>query len=150
MQHRKLLLVFTVLVVTAVAIVGAGCGGKKAEKATQPTLHVGDRWAYTLTSNVTNGGQTYALTEEVTGEESVDGKGCYVLEASFSPPYNGFMASAKLWVEKATFDTLKIHSSWEEQSTVYTLSGESSYQGKFGFPLEVGKEGTCWKRTRPQ
>ena len=94
-------------------------------------------------------GTTSTLTEEVTGEETVEGRNCYVIDMSFDPLMSSTRdgvvyttTGMKYWMDKATGLYGVKHeymTTYNEQShtssLVYSYSPWTSL-----FPLEVGKE----------
>ena len=85
---NKLALVVAILTLVAAPAVGGAacgvCGG--ADKAELPVLKIGDQIVYKM-MEVREGGEEdeYQVSYEVTGEEVLDGKDCYVAEASMDP-----------------------------------------------------------------
>jgi len=101
-----------------------------------PTLNLGDRWVYTITTD----GHRHTWTEEVTGEEMLAGRDCYVDDVSIDPPFAGIVSSARGWFEKETLMTLGLQMSGEFMGFPYVVSEDTSYEGPPLFPLEVGKQ----------
>jgi len=109
-----------------------------------PTLQLGDRWVWTYVMDEI----TRTLTEEVIGEETVDGRDCYVIDMSFDPlftwTYDDVVCSStsmKHWADKATgLLSVKSESSYSCNGTDYTNTTTHSYDPWTSlFPLEVGK-----------
>ena len=101
-----------------------------------PTLNVGDRWVYTMTSN----SHLYTYTSEVTKQQTIDGKECYLLDVSLDPPYAGFMTGGEVWIEKETLWIRKSQMLGEYMGLPWLVSSDCSTEGPPLFPLEVGKE----------
>ena len=103
-----------------------------------PTLSIGDKWV----SKVISDGVEYTMTVEVTGEDVTDGKSCYVLEGSFEPPFEGFISSVSLKLDKATMLLVRMQMSGEYRDMPFIAASSYSYEmlGKPYYPLEVGKE----------
>ena len=83
-------------------------------------------------------GNEYIVTSEVTGEEFVEGKDCYVMETTFDPPYMGELTSTTNKYDKATFDivTMDFHPTEPDDFTSITYKSD----GTPFYPLTVGKE----------
>ncbi len=99
---------------------------------------------------------TYTLTEEVTGEETVDGRDCCVLEMSFdlviSHTYDGVVytvTSMKYWADKATgLLGVKMETSITGNEQEFTSTESYSYNPwTCVFPLEIGKKVETEKTT---
>ena len=97
-----------------------------------PTCEVGDEWVWSYVMDET----TYTMTEEVTGEETVEGRDCYVIDMLFDG------SSMKYWMDKATcIYGVKMEMTGTSNGTVYTWTETYSYNPWAPlFPLEVGKE----------
>lgn len=101
-------------------------------------IHVGDRWVFQ-----THDGFVYTLTQEVTAVEMIGGRDCYVLDATFDPPYMGYVSDAKYWVDKTTMETIRIQMSGEYMGYPYLMGVACTYQCPEAEPTrEVGKEYT--------
>lgn len=74
-----------------------------------PVLSVGDTWISTFVSD----GIEYTETMEVTGEDIIDGKSCYVLEGTYEVPLIGIVDSVSAKYDKATNMLLRIQFSGE-------------------------------------
>jgi hypothetical protein len=98
-----------------------------------PTWEVGDNWVWSYT---TPEGTTQNYTYEVTGEETIDGRDCYVIEMLYDS------SSQKIWMDKATLIyELKMESTYSSNGTAHTRTETSSYNPWPSlFPLEIGKE----------
>lgn len=136
MWYTKLLSVFVALLVASVAIVGAACCPPAEEEGALPTLHVGDHWVYKMTSDP----YLYTWTVEVTGQETIDGRDCYVVDALIHPPVKGVVTDIRCWIQKDTFWVVKTQISGEYTGFSYIVSADYSIEGPPLFPLEVGKE----------
>ena len=140
---RKLAIWLTPMLVVALSVVAAGCGGEEATPAAEtegalPILHIGDKWV----SRVTSEGLEYTITEEVTGEAMVSGMDCYVMDASFDPPVGGRLHGAQGSLEKATMFPIRMEMSLEYMDVPVAMTSTHSYQftGALLYPLYVGKE----------
>ena len=51
-----------------------------------PTWEVGDQWVWSYEME----GMAYTITEEITGEETVEGRVCYVIDMSFDHIFIAF------------------------------------------------------------
>ena len=87
------------------------------------------------------------MTAEVTGDEMMSGKDCYVVDILIDPPVMGIVDGGTGWAEKATLDWVKMESSGEYMGLPYTSSVEGSYKGPTLWPLKVGKEVTRTETT---
>jgi len=110
-----------------------------------PTLQVGDQWVFSYVMD----GTTATLTEEIIGEETVEGRDCYVLDMSFDPVMSGTqdnvvytITSMKYWVDKATgLLGVKMESTTTYNGQISTSTETYSYNPWTSpFPLEIGKE----------
>jgi hypothetical protein len=115
------------------------------EEGQLPTHHVGDRWTWSYVME----GTTYTFTEEVTGEETVEGRDCYVVDMSFDPvmtsTHDGVVyttTSMTYWGDKATVlcevkheYVTTVNGQDFTMTTIYSYSPWASL-----FPLEIGKE----------
>lgn len=149
-MKAKKLIILSLLAILLLSVVA--CGGGEEEAATPtptptptptngtegalPTLNLGDRWVYTLTSD----GDRYTWTAEVTGQEMIGGKDCYVVDSSIDTSDEEFITDAKEWFEKETLWMIRMHSSGEYMGFTHLVSADVSYEGLPLFPLEVGKE----------
>lgn len=136
------LLVFCLLVTTSFLFYA--CQEKEPE-GQLPNVQVGDQWVWSYMMDGTN----FTLTEEVTGEETVEGRDCYVIEMSFDPVMSYTRDGVeyttigmKYWNDKATSllgikheYTTKANEQTHTSSIVYSYNPWISL-----FPLEVGKE----------
>lgn len=110
-----------------------------------PTLHVGDQWVWGYVMDTTS----YTMTEELTGEETVDGRDCYVTDASFDPAMTWThdevtctSSTMKFWTDKATyFFGGKMENPYNCDGEAYTWAETYSYDTWTSlFPLAVGNE----------
>lgn len=117
-----------------------------------PTYEMGDRWVWSYVMGET----TSTLIEEVTGEEMVEGRDCYVIDMSFDPTYSYTqdgvvitITSSKYWADKATaLYGVKMEASGIYNGTAFTSTQTYSYNPWTSlFPLEVGKEVETGKTT---
>jgi hypothetical protein len=104
-----------------------------AKEGQLPAFEVGDEWVW---SHTTPEGMTQTFAQEVTGEETVEGRDCYVMEMLVDG------SSMKNWVDKATYIySLKVESSGTSNGTTLTHTITYSYNPLISlFPLEIGKE----------
>jgi len=123
-----LLPVFCLLVATSLLL--PACVAKEGQL---PTWEVGDEWVWSYTTPEET---TQTLTQEVTGEETIEGRDCYVIEMLVDG------SSMKNWVDKATcIYGVKMESSGTSNGTAFTFTTTSSYNPWTSlFPLEIGKE----------
>lgn len=138
------LLVGCLLMVTP--LVFTACqGGAEAPAEGLPGYEIGDQWVWSYTMY----GTTYTLTEEVIGEESMEGRDCYVIDMSFDPaltfPQVGgesTITGMKYWGDKATaIYEVKREMSGEYNEEAFTITMISDYSSwESLFPLEAGKE----------
>ena len=114
MVNKLALVVVILALVVAPAVGGAACGVcGGADKAELPVLKIGDRIVYKM-MEVSEGGEEgeYQVSYEVTGEEVLDGRDCYVAEAIMdpAPQVEGIELSnveGTAWIEKATTQSIK-------------------------------------------
>ena len=138
------LLIFCLL--AAVPFLLPACAGEEeAPEGQLPTLRVGDQWVFSYVMD----GTTATLTEEIIGEETVEGRDCYVLDMSFDPVMSGTqdnvvytITSMKYWVDKATgLLGVKMESTTTYNGQSATSTETYSYNPWTSpFPLEIGKE----------
>jgi len=117
-----------------------------------PTYQVGEKWV----SKYVIGETTYTVTEEVTGEETVEGRVCYTIDMSFDPlksytqdGVTGPLTSIKYFVDKATvLYGVKMESSGNYNGTAFTSTETYSYNPWASlFPMELDKEVEVEKTT---
>jgi hypothetical protein len=125
---------------------GGGSGGNGTPSEGQlPSFEMGDTWVWSYTMY----GTTYTLTEEIVGEERVEGRDCYVVDMSFDPLLSfpqvegtSTINSMKYWGDKATgiYEVKRemLGEYNEEDFTLTMISDYSSWESPF--PLEIGKE----------
>jgi hypothetical protein len=118
---------------------GAPSGGQL------PTFESGDKWVWSYVMQ----GETSTLTEEIIGEERVEGRDCYVIDMSFDPVLSfsqdegvSTVTSMKYWGDKATvIFEVKREMVGEYEGTPFTITVISSYSSWASlFPLELAKE----------
>ena len=104
--------------------------------ASLPTSHVGDQWVY----NMTSGEDEFTWTEEITGEDVVDGVDCFIAQITYDPEYMG-ISEMTWYIDKATENPIVMEWSGEFDGNPYTGRMEYSYQfvGEM-WPIEVGNE----------
>ncbi len=125
---------------------------EEEEEGQLPTIQVGDRWVWSYRVD----GTTATLSEEVTGEETVEGRVCYVMDMLFDPlmssTHEGVVYTTtgmKYWGDKAT-GLLGVKMEWTtaDNGQVTTSSMTYSYSPWASlFPLEVGREVETEKTT---
>jgi hypothetical protein len=110
-----------------------------------PTHNVGDTWTYRVMLYDT----AYTMIAEVTGEDVMDRRECYVVEASFDAPLEGFeVNSAVAKIDKATRLPVIMTGEGDYDYMGMRIPGimtaEFSYEFPNGlpYPLEKGKEFT--------
>ena len=117
-----------------------------------PTIQIGDQWVWSYVMD----GTTSLMTEEVIGEETVEGRVCYVLDMSFDPvmssTHDGVVYTTtgmKYWGDKATgLLGVKMEYTTTGNGQAFTSSETYSYNPWISiFPLEVGKEVEMEKTT---
>ena len=129
-------------------------GGNEEEalEGKLPTIQVGDQWI----SSYVMGETTSTLTEEITGEETVEGRDCYVTYMSFDPVMSSTQdgvvytnTGVKYWSDKATgLLGVKMETTTTGNGQVITQSWTYSYSPWASlFPLEVGKKVETEKTT---
>lgn len=120
-------------------------GGAEAPAEGVPSHEMGDQWVWSYTMY----GTTYTLTEEVIGEERVEGRDCYVINMSFDPLLTfaqvdgeSTITGMKYWADKASgIYEVKREMLGEYNEEAFTLTMIFDYSSwESIFPLEVGKE----------
>jgi hypothetical protein len=110
-----------------------------------PSFESGDTWVWSYAMQ----GETTTLTEEVIGEEKVEGRDCYILDMSFDPVLSfpqdegvSTITGMTYWGDRATaFFEVKREMSGSYDGTDFTMTMISSYDPWASlFPLELGKE----------
>ena len=134
------LLIFCLLATTSLLL--PACVVKEGQL---PTWKIGDQWVWSYRMDDT----TATLTEEVTGEETVEGRDCYILDMSFDPvmssTHDGIVyttTSMKYWNDKATSLLGVKHeytTSYNGQTSTSTMTFSYNPWTSI-FPLEIGKE----------
>lgn len=138
------LLVFCLLAATPLLL--PACDGEdEALEGQLPAYQVGDQWVWSYVMDET----TYTLTEEITEEETVEGRDCYVTDMLFDPVISetyddvvSTVTSMKSWSDKATlFCGVKMESQVTINGESFTFTETYSYDPWTSlFPLEIGKE----------
>lgn len=110
-----------------------------------PTHNIGDTWTYRVMLYDT----AYTMIAEVTGDDVTDGRECYVVEASFSSPLEGFeVDTAVAKIAKATrlpvIMTGEGNYDYMGVRVPGIVTAEFSYEFPDGlpYPLEEGREFT--------
>lgn len=150
-----------ILMLVGVAAVAAGLTiwltgepAEEAEEGASPTIHMGDQWVWSYVMD----GTSYTMAEEIIGEETVDGRDCYIVDMLFDPAMTWThdevtctTTSMKTWTDKAThFGGVKMEILYDCDGEVYTWVEAYSYDPWTSlFPLEVGKE-VEWELTTTQ
>jgi len=132
------------LIVTA-SLVFSACQEDKEPEGQLPVLQVGDQWVWQYEME----GKSYTLTEEVIGEENVEGRDCYVIEMAFDPvmtsTHEGVVYTTvgmRYWSDKATgLLGVKHEYTTATNELTYTSCMMYSYNPWTSlFPLKVDKE----------
>lgn len=125
---------------------------EEAPEGQLPTMQVGDQWVWSYIMGET----TSTLTEEIIGEETVEGRDCFVTNMLFDPVMSATQdgvvyttAGMKYWSDKTThFLGVKMETTTNYNGQVITQSVTYSYNPWTSlFPLEVGKEAETEKTT---
>ncbi len=110
---------------------------------TLPTLVKGDKWVGRFGSK----GIEYTMTTEVIDTSGIaGGKICYILESSITPPVEYGISKAIAWLDRLTFDVLKIESSGTHEGRPFSIVTSTSHQyadyitGYIHYPLAVGRQ----------
>jgi hypothetical protein len=130
---------------------GGGNGGNGAPTGGQlPDYEIGYTWTWSYVMYET----TTTLTEEVIGEETVEGRDCYILNMALDPSISFTQAGGetvitgmKYWADKATgLYEVKMEVSGTYEGEAFTQTIISDYDPwESPFPLEIGKEVTAEK-----
>ncbi len=140
-----MLLVFCLLAATPFAFTACKGDGGEPSEGQLPSFESGDTWVWSYVMQ----GETTTLTEEVIGEERVEGRDCYVIDMSFDPVLSfpqeegvSTITGMKYWGDKATaFYEVKSEISGNYDGTAFTMTMISSYSSWASlFPLELAKE----------
>ncbi len=106
---------------------------------TLPILEIGDKWAIKGPSE----GTDYTMTLEVTNEDVIDGKDCYVITSIIDPPMMGSIDEATLCFDKETLQTLASYTSSKYLGKIFEQIKSYIYTySSFPYPLSVGKRWT--------
>jgi hypothetical protein len=145
-MKKALVLLLTLCLVAVTLLLLPACDKEEAPPEGQlPTFQIGDQWVWSYVME----GTTYTLSEEVIGEETVEGRDCYVIDMSFDPvmssTHDGIVyttTSMKYWMDKATcLYGIKHEYTTSSNGQVFTSSLIYSYNPWASlFPLEIGKE----------
>jgi hypothetical protein len=105
-----------------------------------PVYHTGDKWVYRFTSQ----GIMYTKTETITGEETIDGKSCYVVKRTYDPKYGGLISEETTWWDKSTALSIRSQITVEAsgQSVTSTLISSQNVTGSALWPMAVNNEST--------
>ncbi len=130
----KIKLLLSVGLILIICVTGGfvGCTNEKA--GAFPQFSIGDKWV----SRWNTQGMEYTVTAEITGEEAVDGKDCWVMETTYEPPYKETVISTTNKYDKTNLDIVSsdYHTTKTGQITTITYKiGGTPY-----YPLKVGKE----------
>jgi hypothetical protein len=124
------------------ALGAVGCGGEATPaietEGALPVLNVGDRW---VERAVAEEGE-HTVTFEVTGEDQVDGRDCYVLDTFVDPQLPWLAGSVTSHMDKTTGDVIRNWMSGEVQGTPFLTVIAISYEtsGDPTWPRQVGNE----------
>jgi hypothetical protein len=140
---RSFLLSAIVVLLVVSMTVPIACG--KAKEGESPTLNKGNTWTYKAISN----GVYYTVTQQVTGETSVNARDCWVMETSFEPPLSG-VESTTARVDKTNWFTLQNQATGTSAGIGFTIAEAITYEALDGsfWPLEAGKELRAVETTR--
>jgi hypothetical protein len=144
-MRRPALILAIVVLLAALVVGGIGCGTKEGQR---PTFKVGDKITYEFTYQTSQGGTAaFDMTVEVTGEEELNGKNCYVVALSFDPPpWGASSMNGTMWIDKEVTWPVEIQNTGEFPGALpFSSTEETSYDfgGKSLWPLKVGKEVTA-------
>ena len=138
---KKLLIsLLAALLILGTVFSGIACNSTDNVLGELPTLNIGDTWIVEFTYE--GDSSTCTCIIEVTGEDTIDGKDCYIMEWSYTPSLFGYMENMVSYLNKTTYE-------WDKGQMTGTLNGEpittvlvSSYAFPDGtyWPLEIGKE----------
>jgi hypothetical protein len=120
-----------IVLVILLAGIFSGCSPKL--NGNMPQFVIGDKWVLKWYS----GAGDYTVTSEVSGEDMINGKNCWVMETTFDPVYQGVLTGVTNKYDKVNLDLLSsdYHSNdGKSTSITYQVSGDSYY------PLSVGKK----------
>jgi hypothetical protein len=121
------------ILVLVICFTGIFAGSCNSISGALPKFTIGDTWV----SKWHTGGQDYTVTSIITGEDTINGKSCWVMETSYDPAYLGQVLSTTNKYYKDSLDIVFIeyHTNTSQTTTItYQVSGTAYY------PLEVGKE----------
>lgn len=99
-----------------------------------PQFALGDKWV----SRWVTGGETYTVTAEITGSDTVDGQDCWVMETTFDPAYMNEITSMTTKYEKTDLNIVYTSYSYVETNKFTTYSYRT--EGDPFYPLKIGKE----------
>jgi len=144
-MKKTLLFVCVVLISVLVSVVGCDSSGdtptasptpEETLAGALPILKIGDTWIQTGLLE----GIEYTFTVEVVGEDIVDGKDCYVIEAKIEPLLLGIISNRTTEQDKVTLDNVRLKLSGEIQGETYVTAITFAYEySEPPFPYEVGK-----------
>ncbi len=104
-----------------------------------PILEIGDKW----TIKGSSGGIDYTMTLEVTNEDVIEDKDCYVVVSIIDPPLMGAIREATVSFDKETMETLTSHTSGNYQGDVFDQITTYTYtHSELPYPLSLGKKWT--------
>jgi hypothetical protein len=106
-----------------------------------PTLYAGDTWVFREVYK----GIEYIKAETILGEESMEGKVCYVMQVTYDPPLDGWIYEETRWIDKATHYTIFSRVSATLGASGVTMTRLVSYsrEGETNrWPYQVGNEFT--------
>jgi len=148
-MKRGIAILLVVALMVGVVVGGTACEScLRPAEGQLPTYNVEDTWTWTY---VYPGTQTeFTMTEAVTGEETVGGRDCYVIDMSFDPAMSWpgedtttcTMTGMTYWQDKATaLYGVEMEMSVTCNGATYTNTDTFSYDPWTPlFPLEVGNE----------
>jgi hypothetical protein len=131
-KTRFLLSVALILIVCFPGIIIGGCSNQP--DGAMPQFTIGDKWMVKWTT----GGTEYTVTAEITGDTTVDGTDCWVMETSYNPAYKGQLIGTTGTFDKTNLDILSAvyHTATQVNYTTITFKIE----GDPYYPLKVGKK----------
>jgi len=110
-----------------------------------PTLRAGDKWVYRIEHEDIE----YKGSQEIIGEDVVNGKPCYGVEGLIEPPLMGVISEFSYKIDKATMMPIRIQMTGEVMELPFIAAASYShiYTGVLPYPLEVGK---TWEITETE
>ncbi|MFC2027115.1 hypothetical protein ACFLU3_00350 [Chloroflexota bacterium] len=147
MLSKRTTLFFTLIFVLLSANSITGCSSNAEDgfelsselKGALPVLEIGDKWTLKDSSE----GINHTMTLEVTNEDVIDGKDCYVIASKIDPPIMGAIGEATLSFDKETMETLTSRTSGKYQGDIFDQIRTYTYtHSESPYPLSLGKKWT--------